>query len=220
MIWRKLMIKAVIFDMDGTIADSEKIAQKVTREFFKKRGIVLTREEEKIMFGLNWKDLVKEILNSRGHEYKQSIKNTLKERYVRTMRKEVKALPGVYDLLEEISTNLKIGLATNSRRREVDIIFNKLGFHKYFHLALARDHVKKGKPDPEIYLKAADIFKVKPSECVVFEDSIIGLRAAKLAGMKTIAVVNTYTKEELEPEADLIIESFKDINLNKIIDLG
>jgi len=148
------MIKAVVFDMDGTIADSEKIAERVTREFFQKRGIVLTREEEKAMFGLNWKDLVKEILKSRGFEYKQNIKNTLKERYVRTMARDVKALPGVYDLLDEVSKNLKVGLATNSRHREVNIIFDKLDFHGYFHLKLARDHVKKGKPDPEIYLKA------------------------------------------------------------------
>jgi beta-phosphoglucomutase len=214
------MIKAAIFDMDGTIADSEKIAQKVTREFFKKRGIVLTREEEKIMFGLNWKDLVREILNSRGQEYKQNIKNTLKERYVRTMGKEVEALPGIHDLLKEISKNLKIGLATNSRHREVDIIFNKLGLDEYFHLKLARDQVKKGKPDPEIYLKSAEIFKVEPSECVVFEDSIIGLKAAKAAGMKTVAIINTYTRDELEQEAGLVIECYKDINLSKILELG
>ena len=214
------MIKAVIFDMDGTIADSEKIAQKVTREFFEKRGIILTREEEKIMFGLNWKDLVKKVLGSRGYDYKQNMKNTLKERYVRTMKKEVEALPDVYDLLGEVSKNFKVGLATNSRHREVDIIFDKLGFHEYFHLKLARDHVKKGKPDPEIYLKAADMFGVSPSECVVFEDSIIGLRAARAAEMKCIAIVSTYTREELEPEADLVIERYKDIDLQKILALG
>jgi len=214
------MIKAVVFDMDGTIADSEKIAQRVTKEFFSNRGIILTREEEKIIFGLNWKDLVKAILKSRGLEYNQNIKNTLKERYVRTMSRDVKALPGVYDLLAEVNKNLKVGLATNSRHREVDIIFDKLGFHEYFHLKLARDHVKKGKPDPEIYLKAADTFSVKPFECVVFEDSIIGLMAAKAAGMQSVAIVNTYSREELSDKADLIIDGYKDIDLSKILKLG
>ena len=214
------MIKAVVFDMDGTIADSEKIAERVTREFFQKRGIIMTREEEKAMFGLNWKDLVKEILGSRGLEYSQSIKNTLKERYVRTMSRDVKSLPGVYDLLGEVSKNLKVGLATNSRYREVEIIFDKLDFQRYFHLKLARDHVKKGKPNPEIYLKAADTFGVRPFECVVFEDSIIGLLAAKNAGMKRIAIVNTYSRKDLHNEADIVIDSYKDIDLSKILSLG
>jgi HAD superfamily hydrolase (TIGR01509 family) len=215
-----IMIKAVVFDMDGTIADSEKIAERVTREFFRKRGIILTKQEEKEMFGLNWKDLVREILRSRGLEYSQSLKNTLKERYVRTMSRDVKALPGVYELLDEVSKKLYVGLATNSRHREVDIIFDKLNFHDYFHLKLARDHVKKGKPDPEIYLKAADAFGVRPHECVVFEDSIIGLSAAKAAGMKRIAIINTYSRDDLENEADLVIDSYKDIDLSKILKLG
>jgi HAD superfamily hydrolase (TIGR01509 family) len=214
------MIKAVVFDMDGTIVDSEKIAKEVTTDFFKKRGIVLTKEEQKIMFGLNWKDLVREILKSRGLEYNQNLKNTLKERYVRTMSRDVKPLPGIYELLGELNKELHVGLATNSRHREVDIIFDKLDFNRYFHLKLARDHVKKGKPDPEIYLKAAGSFGVSPSECVVFEDSLIGLRAAKAAKMKRIAIVSTYSREDLENEADIIIDSYKDINLSKILELG
>ena len=73
------MIKAVFFDMDGTIADSEKIAWKVTRDFMQKRGIFITHEEEKLLYGLIWKESIRKILESRGLEYKQSIKNTLKE---------------------------------------------------------------------------------------------------------------------------------------------
>lgn len=65
-----------------------------------------------------------------------------------------------------------------------------------------------------------DTFKVSSSECIVFEDSIIGLRAARAAGMKRIAIVSTYTREELEPEADLVIECCKDIDLQKILALG
>jgi len=143
------MIKAVVFDMDGTIADSEKIAERVTREFFQKRGIVMTREEEKAMFGLNWKDLVKEILESRGFEYNQNIKNTLKERYVRTMSRDVKALPGVYDLLAEVSKSLKVGLATNSRHREaLDEYFVALEY-----ASSSGNQVSSGSYDIQIFSK-------------------------------------------------------------------
>jgi HAD superfamily hydrolase (TIGR01509 family) len=213
------MIKAVIFDMDGTIADSEKIVKKVSREFFEERGINLTKKEEKIIFGLTWKEFVKKILESRGKKYKQSIKNTLKERYVRTMSREVEAIPGVYEVLEVVSRNFKVALATNSRWREVEIIFNKLKFHKYFHLKLAKNHVKNGKPDPEIYLKAAELLKVKPEECVVFEDSVVGIEAAKAAGMKCVGIVNTYSRKDLK-KADMLIDSYHQINLEKIKKLG
>ncbi len=213
------MIKAVFFDMDGTIADSEKIVWKVTRDFMQKRDIFVTHEEEKLLYGLIWKESIKRILESRGLEYKQSIKNTLKERYVRTLSKEVIAVPHIHELLGQIKGNFKIGLATNSRHREVDIIFKKLDFSSYFDLKLARDNVKNVKPHPEIYLKGAGIFGVEPSECVVFEDSIVGIAAAKSAGMKCIAIVNTYAAEDLK-DADMQINNYKDINLEKIKELG
>ncbi len=213
------MIKAVFFDMDGTIADSEKIVWKVTRDFMQKRNIFVTHEEEKLLYGLIWKESIRRILESRGLEYKQSIKNTLKERYVRTLSKEVVAMPHIHDLLGRVKDNFKVGLATNSRHREVDIIFKKLGFDSYFDIKLARDNVKNVKPHPEIYLKGAGIFGVDPSECVVFEDSIVGITAAKSAGMKCIAIINTYSAKDLK-DADMQIGSYKDISVEKIKELG
>jgi HAD superfamily hydrolase (TIGR01509 family) len=168
---------------------------------------------------LIWKESIRRILESRGLEYKQSIKNTLKERYVRTLGKEVVAVPHIHELLGLVKDNFKVGLATNSRHREVDIIFKKLGFESYFDIRLARDNVKNVKPHPEIYLKGAGIFGVEPSECVVFEDSIVGITAAKSAGMKCIAIINTYSAEDLK-DADMQIASYKDISVEKIRELG
>ncbi len=216
---RSSMIKAVFFDMDGTIADSEKILWKVTRDFMAKRNIILASSEEKLFYGLIWKESIKIILESRGIEYKQSIKNTLKERYVRNLRKEVVPVPYIYDLLEMIKGNFKIGLATNSRVREVDIIFEKLNLAPYFDLKLSRDNIKKVKPDPEIYLLGASIFNVKPSECVVFEDTIAGVTAAKSAGMNCIAITNTYAAKDLGI-ADLVIDSYRGVDLEMIKRFG
>jgi len=213
------MIKAVFFDMDGTIADSEKIVWKVTRDFMAKRDIVITPQEEKLFYGLIWKESIKIILESRGLEYKQSIKNTLKERYVRNLRKEVASVPYVHELLERIKGNFKIGLATNSRIREVEIIFEKLNLAPYFDLRLSRNNIKKVKPDPEIYLLGANIFNVKPSECVVFEDSIAGVTAAKSAGMNCIAITNTYAAKDLAI-ADAVIDSYREVDLEMIKRFG
>jgi len=216
---RSPMIKAVFFDMDGTIADSEKILWKVTGDFMAKRNIILATSEEKLFYGLIWKESIKIILESRGIEYKQSIKNTLKERYVRTLRKEVTPVPHVLDLLGKIKGEFKIGLATNSRIREVEIIFDRLNLAPYFDLRLSRNDIKKVKPDPEIYLLGANIFNVRPSECVVFEDSIAGVTAAKSAGMNCIAITNTYAAKDLGI-ADAVIGSYKEIDLETIKRFG
>lgn len=209
--------KLAIFDMDGTIADSEKIAQRVTIDYFKSKGITINKREQKDVFGLNWKDLVREILKRNGMEYSQSLKDTLKERYVRTMRKEVEAIPGAHNMLGLLKKKIPLALATNSRYREVEIICAKLDFDKYFNLKLARDHVKNAKPDPEIYLKAADNFNTEPEECIVFEDSVIGIKAAKAAGMSCIAITNTYEPDFLKA-ADLIIESYDEKSFQMIKD--
>ncbi len=181
--------------------------KKVTIDFFRKRGIILNKSEQKDVFGLNWKDLVKEVLRRNGAEYSQTLKNTLKEKYVKLMKKEVQAVPGVYDLMNSLKGKLRLALATNSRMREVEIICTKLKFSDYFDLKLARDHVKNAKPHPEIYLKTAEYFNARPDECVVFEDSVVGIKAAKAAGMKCIAITNTYPAKYLKA-ADQTVDSY------------
>ena len=92
-------------------------------------------------------------------------------------------MPDIHKLLEDFKNNFQIGLATNSRLREVEkIIFDKLELHTYFDIKLARNHVKNVKPHPEIYLKDACILKVDPSEFIFFEYSIVGINVAKSAG--------------------------------------
>ncbi|MCL4377942.1 MAG: HAD family phosphatase [Actinobacteria bacterium] len=184
-----------------------------------KRNIFITPVEEKLLYGLIWKESIKRILEARGLKYEQSIKNTLKERYVRNLKKEVTAFPYIHELLHKIKGNFKIGLATNSRIREVEIIFNRLNLNTYFDLKLSRNDIKKVKPDPEIYLKGAEIFNVSPSECVVFEDSIVGITAAKSAGMNCIAITNTYRAEDLK-DADMVIESYSEIDIEAIKGFG
>ncbi len=214
------MIKAVFFDMDGTIADSEKIVWKVTKEYFAKKNIFLTQEEEKALYGLIWKESIRKILESRGLQYSQKIKDAVKEKYVRHLKKEVAPVNGVYNILEDVKKHFKIALATNSRIREVEIIFNKLNFHKYFDLKLARNHIKNVKPHPEIYLKGAQILGVKPNECVIFEDSIVAITAAKNSGAYCIAIQISYQQEELKTACpDLIIKSYDQITSNKIREL-
>lgn len=213
------MIKGVVFDMDGTIADSEKLAWNATRDYMAKKGIFLTEEEKKSLSGLIWKESIRRILEKRGYEYSQSIKNAIKEKYVRNLKKEVEPIPHIYEFLANVKKNFKVGLATNSRFREVEIIFNKLGFDEYFDIKIARNHVKNVKPHPEIYYKAADSLGLKPDECIAFEDTVVGITAAKGAGLACIAITNTHPALELK-KADMIIKTYKEISIEKIMSLG
>jgi HAD superfamily hydrolase (TIGR01509 family) len=87
-------------------------------------------------------------------------------------------------------------------------MFENIPIEKYFTAVVNSSHIKKGKPDPEIYLKVASLLNVLPKNCLVFEDAAVGIKSAKAAGMKVIAVATTQPKEELA-EADMIVEDYK-----------
>lgn len=120
------------------------------------------------------------------------------------------------ELLEKLhGEGERLGLATSSDRRSTAIILKRFDLEKYFDLVLTQEDIEKKKPDPGIYLKSASQLKISPEECVVVEDSEVGVKAAKRAGMKCIAVTFTTGRDRLG-KADLVIDGFKQLTLAKI----
>jgi beta-phosphoglucomutase len=112
--------------------------------------------------------------------------------------------------------NIPRAIATSAPRANVDFTLEKTGTAKYFQVILDESFVSKGKPDPEIYLKTAAALKFTPGNCVVFEDSLSGVKAGKAAGCKVVGVTTTHSRQELA-ETDLVIDNFEDLDPQELI---
>ena len=100
-----------------------------------------------------------------------------------------------------------MAIATSGIQVNIDFMFSHIPIEQYFKVVVNSVHIKAGKPDPEIYFKTAELLNVIPERCLVFEDAVVGVQAAKGAGMKVIAITTTHTSEELK-EADMIIADY------------
>lgn len=123
------------------------------------------------------------------------------------------------NFLDELQRKeIKAAVGTSAPVENLDFIMDSLDLRHYFDAFLHSAHVSKGKPEPEIYLKAANELGVEPDSCVVFEDSVAGVKAGLNAGMKVVAVATTHTPDEFSG-AHLVIKDFEEISVQKIIDL-
>ncbi|MEK7070479.1 MAG: HAD-IA family hydrolase, partial [Patescibacteria group bacterium] len=130
---------------------------------------------------------------------------------------DIKPMPGLDYLLNFLQqNNFKIAVATSSFLEDINVIFPKLNLVPYFDLLVTCEDVTRGKPAPDIYLKAAEKLNIKPADCLALEDSESGVTAGNSAEMKVIAVPNKFTKNHDFSRADLIVNSLKSINLNTI----
>ena len=111
-----------------------------------------------------------------------------------------------------MKTKFQLALATNSFFQYTDIILQKTNIKQFFEIIVTRDNIKNLKPDPEIFIKTAELLKTEGSNCVVLEDAQKGIEAAYAAGMKSIAIPNIYTFDNDFSKADLILNSLKEIN--------
>jgi HAD superfamily hydrolase (TIGR01509 family) len=204
--------------MDGVIVDSNPFHKIALKQFCKKYGHELSEKHlrEKI-YGRPNKDWIPNVFGKtdekRMREYEAEKEALFRELY----KNDIKAVDGLVKFLKQLDThNISRAIATSAPRPNVDFTLTNTGLEKYFPVILDESFVSKGKPDPEIYLKAAATLKFAPEKCVVFEDSLSGVRAGKSAGCKVVGITTTHTPEELH-ETDLNIENFTGIDPKMLI---
>lgn len=184
-------IKAVIFDMDGVLIDSEPLWRKAMIEGFASIGVLITEEDCKKTTGNRLKEVVEywfeklNILDVLPTEIEHRIINML----VKLINNEGKAISGVIDVINFCNNkNIKIGLATSSSNHLMEAVLEKLNLKNTFKSSISAENMEYGKPHPEVFLICASQLQISPLECIVIEDSINGVIAAKAAFMSVIAL--------------------------------
>jgi beta-phosphoglucomutase len=191
-------MKGVIFDMDGTMVNNMMIHHRAWQRKLAELGLKLTLEEVKEeIHGVNT-ELLERIFGDRfSPEDRIRISDEKEAEYRRIFLPELKAVAGLKPLLENIQkAGLPMSIGTAAPPDNVHFILENLQLQSYFKAVFHSGHVTKGKPDPEIFLKAAASLGLPTEECLVFEDSVTGAETAKRAGCKAIIVTTTHTPEE------------------------
>ena len=209
------MIKGVIFDNDGVLVDTEGLSRKSWIIFFKKYNLGLRYFDIKGTIGVTTKERIKFINKKYKRNFDANKQSNEKEQIHKKISKNrIKVFSGIKKLIKDLKYNhIKIAVASSGTKSKIR--FNLGGFLKKFNAIVSCEDITRGKPSPKIFLKAAKKLHLKPSECIVIEDAIKGVVAAKKAGMKCIAVTNTFSRNELKG-ADLIVNNLKKINYDII----
>lgn len=214
------MIAAAVFDMDGLLIDSELYWQQAHVEAVKKYGHDLKQDVVRQKAGHRTVDVAQDWINLFGiNESASELTQEIEEQVIITIERDGKALPGVYAALEMFATHdIPMAIASSASDNVISAVVSKLGLDKYILFAYSATHEAKGKPDPAVFLTAAKKLGVVPADCVVFEDALSGIRAAKSAGMKCIAVpeLANQHKSEFKDSSDIILSSLNDLDWDMV----
>lgn len=211
---------AVIFDMDGVLADTGPIHYESWVKMAKEIGKKFTKTFFNSTFGQQSVPITRMLVGENVAEELVEKWAALKERYYREMAQEkIIPLPGVLTLLQELnSLEFKLAVGSSGPPENVDLLLNSLKIKHYFDIVITASDVKNGKPAPDVFLIASKKLNITPTKCVVIEDAPVGIQAAKSAGMKCIALRTTHCNVELL-QADLIVSDLSQVSEKDIIKL-
>ncbi len=209
------MFEAVIFDWDGTLADTKRVVvasfQKALREIHCK----ISDEFIEQLIGVGSAETFREILRASKTSFDEALIKRLVEKKIRNeieMSGDVKLFIGSLKLLQSLHGKAKLGLASMNDRAVINHMLKMMDIKRFFAVVVTADDVVNPKPHPEIFLTCACELKSSPEKCVVFEDSTFGVEAAKRAKMRCVAVLTgVYSRKILKKaNPDLIVDSFKE----------
>lgn len=204
------MIKAFIFDMDGVIIDSEPLQLRSFNHVLQKHNITVSMPEFKKKY-MGYQDI--QICEKLIAYYslpltKEKFVSDKRATYLEILKQgDTEPISGVTEAIKEIASLMPVAIASSSNKTEIETITGQFGVRDLFSVLVSAGEVQNGKPAPDIYLRTAKLMNIDPNKCGVIEDTKLGVRAAKKAGMYCIGITTTHTENELQ-EADTIIDSF------------
>lgn len=214
------MIKAVIFDMDGLMIETEHLQSKSFEHVLTNLGIKPEFNQDGVIqiVGVAAKENLK-ILKEK-HGIAQDVESLLKKKqkfYIKLLLQNLKPKKGLFPLLKKLKKKgLKLAIASSSSLEHIKLVLKGLGLSDDFDVIVSGESVPHGKPHPDVFLKAAEKLNVDPGECLVLEDAQSGVEAAFRAKMQVIAVPSKYTKSHDFAKADLIVPSLEKITIDII----
>ena len=211
--------RAVVFDLDGLMFNTEELYVEVGTEILRRRGYQFTNELLDQMMGRPSHVALQIMIDT--HTLKATVQELLAETdetFPEILRQRLAPMPGLIDLLAALEQHhIPKGIATSSRRAFVERVLAKFNFQPRFHPILTSEDITHGKPDPEIYLKAAAALGIAPGEMLVLEDSQNGCKAAVSAGAITVAVPSGHSHRHDFSGAALVAESLADRRICDLI---
>ena len=213
------MIKGIIFDMDGTIVDSLPYHYEAWKIFFNENKVENFSEKLNEYKGGGTLDLMRTVY---GNQYSKKELKKMSEDKEKIFRKiykgEIKQILGFKKFLDELkSKDIMIGLASNAIRKNVSMIINELEIYDYFDSIICGDEVINGKPNPEMFNETIDRFNINKDECLIFEDSLEGVLAAKNSGVKVIGITSSSSNKALKDAGCVMsISDYLDFKLTDI----
>ncbi|MEX0674453.1 MAG: HAD family phosphatase, partial [Gaiellaceae bacterium] len=202
------------FDLDGVLVQTEELWDEVRERFARERGGRYDAEAQRAMMGmssLEWSRFMNEELGV--PEPPERISAEVVRRMEARYRERLPLIDGAHEAVERLAARWPLGVASSSNRPLIDAVLELSGLAQFFLATVSSEEVAGGKPAPDVYLEAAARLGVEPARCAAIEDSHSGIRSAKAAGMRVIAIPNASfpPEEEALAEADVVLASLAEL---------